>query len=67
ALDLERKAAAFFRQQAEGAGNAEARAVFLRLAEWEDSHYDLIQAELDHINRTGFWLGIPEFQMDGKY
>ncbi|MDZ7339048.1 MAG: ferritin family protein [candidate division KSB1 bacterium] len=67
ALDLERKAAAFFRQQAEGAGDAEARAVFLRLAEWEDSHYDLIQAELDHINRTGFWLGIPEFQMDGKY
>lgn len=67
ALDLERKAAAFFRQQAEKAGSTEARAMFVRLAEWEDTHYDLIQAELDHINRTGFWLGIPEFQMDGKF
>ncbi len=67
ALDLERKAAAFFRQQADTTSNAEARAMFLRLAEWEDTHYDLIQAELDHINRTGFWLGIPEFQMDGKF
>jgi rubrerythrin len=67
ALDLERKAAAFFREHAARTNNAEAKAMFLRLAEWEDTHYDLIQAELDHINRTGFWLGIPEFQMDGKF
>ncbi|MGQ9559389.1 MAG: ferritin-like domain-containing protein [Candidatus Oleimicrobiaceae bacterium] len=67
ALDLERKAAAFFRERAEKTSSPEAKAMFLRLAEWEDTHYDLIQAELDHINRTGFWLGIPEFQMDGKF
>ncbi len=67
ALDLERKAAAFFRERADKTHSPEAKAMFLRLAEWEDTHYDLIQAELDHINRTGFWLGIPEFQMDGKF
>lgn len=67
ALDLERRAAAFFRAQAARTANAEAKAMFLRLAEWEDTHYDLIQAELDHINHTGFWFGIPEFQMDGKF
>jgi hypothetical protein len=43
------------------------RGLFERLPEWEDAHYDLIQAELDSINHTGMWLGMPEFRMDGKY
>ena len=67
ALDLERKAAKFFRDQAELVDDAEVKTMFLRLAEWEDAHFDLIQAELDSIQGTGFWFGIPEFQMDGKY
>ncbi|MBN1347996.1 ferritin family protein [candidate division KSB1 bacterium] len=67
ALDLERKAAQFFRDKAEAVDDTQAKALFLRLAEWEDSHYNIIQAELDAINNTGFWFGIPEFQMDGKF
>jgi len=67
ALDLERKAAKFFRDKAEEVDSEETKALFLRLAEWEDAHFDLIQAELDSIQGTGFWFGIPEFQMDGKY
>ena len=67
ALDLEKKAADFFREKAEQIDEAEAKELFIRLAEWEDSHFDLIQAELDAINQTGFWFGIPEFQMDSKY
>jgi rubrerythrin len=67
ALDLERKAARFFREQAGVVNDSEAKALFNRLAEWEDAHFDIIQAELDSIQGTGFWFGIPEFQMDGKY
>jgi len=67
ALDLERKAAQFFRDQAELVDDTEVKAMFIRLAEWEDAHFDLIQAELDSIQGTGFWFGIPEFQMDGKF
>jgi len=67
ALDLEKKAAAFFREQANKMRDPDAKNLFLRLAEWEDSHFDIIQAELDSINQTGFWFGIPEFQMDGKF
>jgi rubrerythrin len=67
ALDLERKAAKFFRDHAEQAKDPEAKALFMRLAEWEDSHFDLIQAELDHINQTGSWFDVREFRMDGKY
>ncbi len=67
ALDLEKKAAAFFREKADEVDDPEAKASFLRLAEWEDSHFELIQAELDHINNTGVWFGIPEFRMDGAF
>ncbi len=67
ALDLERNAAKFFREQANLVSDAEAKALFIRLAEWEDAHFDIIQAELDSIQGTGFWFGIPEFQMDGKF
>ncbi len=66
ALEMERKAAAFFREQEAAVDNPVAKQIFQRLAEWEDAHYDIIQAELDAIQGTGFWFGIPEFQMDGK-
>jgi rubrerythrin len=67
ALDLERKAAKFFRDQAGAASDPQARSLFEKLAEWEDSHFDLIQAEVDSINNTGYWFNVPEFRMDGKY
>ena len=67
ALDLEKKASKFFRDQAEAVNEPEAKALFIRLAEWEEAHFDIIQAELDSIQGTGFWFGIPEFQMDGKF
>ena len=46
ALDLERKAAKFFRDQAELIDEPEAKELFIRLADWEDSHFDIIQAGL---------------------
>jgi len=67
ALDLERKAAQFFRDKAAEVDNPEAKETFLRLAEWEEAHFELIQAELDNIKNTGFWFGMPEFRMDGKF
>ena len=67
ALDLERKAGNFFREKAAELDNPDLKDMFIRLAEWEDSHYDLIQAELDSINSSGMWFGLPEFQMDGLY
>jgi len=67
ALDLEKKAAGFFRDQANIVDEPAAKDLFNRLAQWEDTHYDIIQAELDSINNTGFWFDIPEFRMDGKF
>ena len=67
ALDLERKAADFFRAKADETDSQELKDMFIRLAEWEDSHYELIMSELDNINNTGLWFGLPEFHMDGSY
>lgn len=67
ALDLERKAADFFRAKAAEVSNSDAKELFNRLAEWEEAHYELIQSELDNINNTGLWFGLPEFRMDGTF
>ena len=67
AIDFEKKSAKYFREQAESLIEPEAKSLLFRLAEWEDIHFDLIQAELDAINQTGQWFGLPEFRMDGKY
>lgn len=67
ALDMERKTAQYYREQAEKLDDAQAKNMFKQLAEWEDSHIDLIQAELDSLKNTGMWFGIPTFRMDGQY
>jgi hypothetical protein len=38
--------------------------MYLRLAEMEEAHYELIQAEIDAIGNTGFWLGLREFSLE---
>ena len=67
ALEMEQKSVRFFTAQAEAATENEVRALFERLARWEETHYDIIMAEMDAIKHTGFWFGMPEFQMDGKF
>jgi len=64
ALDLENRARDFYRAQADAAGEPAAREMFARLGDMEQSHADLVQAEIDSINRTGFWLSVPEFTLE---
>jgi rubrerythrin len=67
ALDLERNAMAFFARAVREAETPEAREVFQRILTEEQSHYDLIQAEIDSVNGSGYWFDVQEFYMDGKY
>jgi rubrerythrin len=67
ALDLERNAISFFEKAIGEADTSEAREVFRRILEEEQGHYDLIQAEIDNINGSGFWFDVQEFNMDGKF
>jgi rubrerythrin len=67
ALDLERNAIQFFEQAIRDSESPEAKAIFKRILNEEQGHYDLIQSEIDSINGNGFWFDVHEFYMDGKY
>jgi rubrerythrin len=66
ALDMEKKALGFYRKESENASDATARKMYARLAEMEEAHYNLIQAELDNIKDMGFWFGIQEFTLESN-
>jgi len=66
ALEQEKKSRDFYREQAQKAEHPEVKQLFETLAEMEQAHYDLIQAQLDFIRGTGFWFGIPEFSVEGR-
>lgn len=66
ALDLERRAIAFYKKEGALSADAAVRALYARLAEMEEAHYGLIQAELDHIKDMGFWFGVQEFSLEGE-
>jgi rubrerythrin len=63
ALESERRAEAFYVARARTPGPA--AATFGRLAEMERAHAALIQAEIDHIQATGFWFDVQEFTLEG--
>ena len=64
ALREEQVANEYYLNQAGLMTDAAAKQMYLRLAEMEDAHYQIIEAEIDSIKGTGFWLGFPEFTMD---
>ncbi len=41
-----------------------AREMFARFLEIEEGHIDVVQAQLDYLSGSGFWLGLKEFDME---
>ena len=66
ALDGEKKSIAFYKDEQNKLKDTNGVEIFKRLVEMEESHYDMIQAQIDHIENTGFWFGIQEFQLEGE-
>ncbi len=67
ALDFEKRASDMFHQLAEVAEDEETKELARNLAKWEATHYDLIQAEIDSITNTGFFMGIKGFEMSERF
>lgn len=65
ALELEKTAVGVYSGLTQTATEP-ARPLYRRLAEMEQSHVELIQAELDSIQGDGFWFGIPEFTLESE-
>jgi rubrerythrin len=67
AIDNERKGIEHYKKAAAAAGDKMAKEIFNKIQKEEEYHYDLLQAQLDYLTKSGFWLDIGEFQMDGKF
>lgn len=64
ALDLEDRAIKFYREQAQLSTDPKAKDMYERLVTMEQAHYELIQAEIDYIEKTGFWFNLREFSLE---
>jgi len=64
ALEHERKAHEFYKSEAAKAESPEVKEFFEKLAEVEEKHYNIIQAELDTIRNDGFWFDTMEFSVE---
>ncbi|MFH1422641.1 MAG: ferritin family protein [Planctomycetota bacterium] len=64
AMDQERSAIEFYNEQQEITNDPAAKKMYIELVEIEQSHYDLLQAQIDYINKTGYWFDIPEFRLE---
>ncbi|MEO0140478.1 MAG: ferritin family protein [candidate division WOR-3 bacterium] len=66
ALRMEIETRDFYREQSEKADDPKVKEVFKQLAEVEEGHRELIQAQLDFVTQTGFWFGMMEFDVEGR-
>ncbi len=66
ALKMEIETRDFYREQSEKADDPRVKEVFGQLAEVEEGHRELIQAQLDFVGQTGFWFGMMEFDVESR-
>jgi rubrerythrin len=63
ALDLEVETSSFYRKLANELP-AEDRVLFEHFVKIEEGHIAIVQAEIDYINKMGFWFDVPEFRLE---
>lgn len=64
ALAHEEKARLFYLEQADKTDNLLAKKLFTDLAAVEQKHYDILQAEIQFIQKDGFWFDMMEFSLE---
>jgi len=64
ALKAEKKSGEFYLAQSKKTDSPAACALLQRLTKMENAHYQILQAELDNINKTGFWMDFSEISME---
>lgn len=63
ALAIEIETSDFYRKMVDELSDA-AREMFARFLELEKEHIAVVQAELDHLSKSGYWFGFKEFDME---
>ncbi len=63
ALAAEKETSAFYRKMVSELAE-ERRKLFARFLEIEEGHVAIVEAEIDAVSGSGFWFGIPEFDVE---
>ena len=64
-VQAEKDSVAFYSDAFRRAGDPSAKAMFAHLVEFEQGHQRLLEAELDHLTKSGFYFGEAEFIVEG--
>ena len=64
AIEFEERARKFFEESAKKAKNERIRELFQRIAKEEEMHKELLEAELNYLQKSGVWFDYQEFRMD---
>lgn len=64
ALEFEKKAVAFYTERAQAETDEKAKSFYQSLVEIESGHVMIIQAEIDSLTGSGFWLGYQEISLE---
>lgn len=67
ALENERNGIELYKKAASTSNDEMAKKIFAKISKEEEYHYDLLQAQLDYLTKSGFYFDIGELQMDGKF
>jgi rubrerythrin len=67
AMDLEAKSRAFYKDKADQVQTPEQKALFLKLAEEENKHYQIMSNLVDFVEAPKNWLADAEFERLGEY
>lgn len=59
-IDMEKKSIEFYKNWAKG----NLKSLFNELIEFEKEHLELLQAELDYVQKTGFWFDYFESSLE---
>lgn len=63
ALAAEEETSTFYRQMVREL-SPEGQELFARFLDIEDGHAAIVQAEIDNVNRFGFWFDLEEFDLE---
>ncbi|TET23461.1 MAG: hypothetical protein E3J78_02255 [Candidatus Cloacimonadota bacterium] len=66
-MESERKSIEHYRKAAEATLDHLAVKILNTIKEEEEYHYDLLQAQLDYLSKSGYWFDVAEYRMDGMY
>jgi rubrerythrin len=66
-MENERKSIDYYGEIAEQTNDPLARELLTKIRDEEAYHYDLLQAQHDHLSNSGVWLDAAEFRMNARY